>query len=183
MSSYNQRNRSTNQNGHSYHNGVVGDMNTMAKEKEGGFDDPKDALEVMNGSPSYPHTPSAHHDVILHALNHSERDTYITPKTKQNGRSNGYHIPHHIGNGVELGGSTITNGTGMGHRNSDSPSPMSELPTCPPPDYNELFQSDSATPIRQANGFHGKRPANSHRGNSRDRCEGSDGEDIEKGRV
>lgn len=180
-SAHNQRNRS-NQNGHSYHNGVVGDMNALAKEKEGGFDDPKDALE-SNGSPPspFPHTVSAHHDVILHALNHSheEQGRYIAPKTKvkeQTTRTNGYHV-HHVGNGI---GGTMPNGVGMGHRNSDNPSPMSDLPTCLPPDYNELFRSESATPIRQANGI--RRP-NGCYANSRDRCEGSDGDDAEKGKV
>lgn len=179
-SAYNQRNRS-NQNGHSYHNGVVGDLNTMAKEKEGGFDDPLE-LNVSLPSP-YPHTLSEHHDVILHALNHAhddERDQYIAPKTKvkaQKSRSNGYHV-HHIGNG------NVPNGTGMGHRHSASLSPTSSgSPTCPPPDYNELFQSESATPIRQANGCHSNGHANGCHINKRDLCEGSDGEDIEKGRV
>lgn len=177
-SSHNQSNRS-NQNGHSYHNGVVGDMNTLAKEKEGGFDDPKDSLE-LNGSPpsSFPHTLSAHHDVILHALNHShtEQERYIAPKTKvkeQKTRTNGYHLS----NGV--GGAMANGVVGMGHRNSDNLSPTSDLPTCPPPDYNELFESESATPIGQANGI---RRANGY-ANRRDWCEGSDGEDLEKGRV
>lgn len=166
------RNRS-NQNGH-YHNGVVGDMSSIAKEKEGGFDDPKDTLESPT-SP-LPHTLSANHDVILHALNHSqeEQDRYIAPKTKvkEQKRTNG----HHIGNGV---GVAMSNGVGTGHRKSDNLSPTSELPMCPPPDYNDLFQSESATPIRQANGI--RRP-NGHYANS-NWCDSSDGEDMEKGMV
>jgi hypothetical protein len=180
-SEYSQRNRS-NQNGHSYHNGVVGDMMTSpVKEKEGGFDDP---LE-LTGTPSSP--LSGHSDVILHALNHAhddEQDRYDTPKTKvkaQKGKTNGYHV-HTISNGLVLNG-RVPNGIGMGDQNSASLSPMSPDSVCPPPDYNELFHPESATPIPvlQANGYHSSdgHMSGCH-GNKRDLCEGSDEEDTEK---
>ena len=62
--------------------------------------------------------------LILHALNHSHEreDSYIAPKTKVKG----------------LTSSSTSNGFGMGHR-----TPTSDIPTCPPPDYNELFQSEA----------------------------------------
>ena len=165
-SSYSQRNRS-NQNGHSYHNGVVGDVSSLGKdkEKEGGFDDPNDTLEVG----VYPPPISTHHDVILHALNHSHNEYTIAPMTKvkcQKSKNNGYHVNDGVG-------VVMANGT-MDNEDSDlSPTSEHELPMCPPPDYNELFQSESATPIRYANGY---------RGNSRELCGGSDGEN-EKGCV
>ncbi len=171
----------------------------MAKEKEGGFDDPQDSLDMsVSQSTPYPVSLSAeHHDVIIHALNHSsqqglERGHEVTtapqhPKTTkvkapQKGGRNGFAQQHHVGNGngIAANGGVAANGTG--HRNSDRLSP-----TCPPPDYDELFLAESATPIRYTNGHHG----NGHRGGNNRRTPsndddgdcGSDGEGNEKGRV
>ena len=156
-SSYHMRNSRGQNHHHHHHNGVVGDISKIAQEKEGGFDDPKDKMEMHN-SPTqspYDHSPlSPHHDVILHALNHSHEreDSYIAPKTKVKGRhskGNGYHVQH-IGNGSATSSST-SNGFGMGHR-----TPTSDIPTCPPPDYNELFQSEAgAVPVSRVNDYHG----------------------------
>ena len=156
-SSYHMRNSRGQNHHHHHHNGVVGDISKITQEKEGGFDDPKDKMEMHN-SPTqspYDHSPlSPHHDVILHALNHSHEreDSYIAPKTKVKGRhskGNGYHVQQ-IGNGSATSSST-SNGFGMGHR-----TPTSDIPTCPPPDYNELFQSEAgAVPVSRVNDYHG----------------------------
>lgn len=184
-SSYSQRNRS-NQNGHSYHNGVVVDVSSLGKEKEkeGGFDDPNDTLEV--GGVVYPPPSSTHHhhDVILHALNHSHHSPHhneytiapsMTTKGKSSRNNNGYHGNNNNDDDNEVG-VVMANDT-MANEDSDlSPTSEHELPMmCPPPDYNELFQSESATPIRYSNGYHG----NGSRGGL---CGGSDGEN-EKGCV
>lgn len=136
-SAYSQR---ANQNGHSYHhNGVVADVTSITKEKDG-FDNPKDTL-VIQSSASTPYV------ITSHALNHSHQD-YITSPQKvikgQDSESNGYHV-HCISNG-------IANGFGTGQRTNLDLSPDSNIPMCPPPDYNELFQS--ATPTIHGNGYH-----------------------------
>ena len=134
------------------HNGAVGDMSQLGKEKEEGFDDPKDTIKVTP-PPDHTYSPAHHHDVILHALNHSLDDGeryVVTPKatttaaaTKVGGHQrNGYRV-HHGSNGVIVGGQPHqANGrVRVQHQRSES-SPETEIPQCPPPDYNELFKPE-----------------------------------------
>ena len=169
----------------SYHNGVVCDISNLGREKEEGFDDPKETVKMNGALSAYNHTPSTRHDVILHALNHSleeEGEGYATPQTKVRGQSNGVHHVHHngsngIGNGTAM--RSKQNGIRVEHRDFDSSSSteievdIADIPSCPPPDYNELFHSKAS----------GSDVPNGHvtgcRGNS---CHGSSGEEEKKKR-
>ena len=173
--SYNSRSVSS-QNDHSHHNSTVGDASHLAKEKEGGFDDPNEVMEmrsVESGS-SYKHPPP-HHDVILDVLGHTQTEdgsvSYSPQKMKVNGhsRANGYHTHQQQENGIVTERNVGIGcrdregrGIGIGHRTSNL-DPDSEFPTCPPPDYNDLFQSNVATPTNHVTSRHSNpKPPTNH---------------------
>lgn len=185
------------QNGHAHLNVAVGDiMSKMASMKEEGFDDPKEVLDEIHISPHPFDTydsalssppPICHHDVILHALSHSQ-----TSDEEQQGSPLNHHHPHpvqgtngfhhvdnkKIGNGTAV---VVVSGIGMEQGPpsilSNSNHADSQISfTCPPPNYDEIFQS-STTSNGCVNACHGNRSTSWYRGSG-----GSDSDEEVKKR-
>lgn len=164
------RNGDVTPNSHAHLNVAVGDiMSKMVSIKEEGFDDPKEALDGVdismhpfapyNGCLSSDSPPIRHHDVILHALSNNSQNSDEEPQTF----STNHHRAHSIQDANEFHDKNLGNGTsvvvvggiGMEQRpsimrnNNHTGSTVSF--TCPPPNYDEIFQSSS--PITTSNGY------------------------------
>lgn len=142
-SSYSTR-ASQNGHSHSHCNGAVGDISHLSKEK--GFDDPNLTLEMKTNHHTITfgnHYHSPTHDVIVHALNHSEKDASSDSYDASSSSRSSDQQQHssHQQQQMWKNGDMHTYANGISHvRTSHLSSSSSDFPTHPPPNYDELFE-------------------------------------------